>query len=357
MVTGVNKNGEILELTISLSEAETIRGVLYIAIFERAKDRRVIIDIDEDGKIYALKGNLFLTFGYHKEELLGRNLACLFPKSEESDSEIIREVVGKNIGKSRNTTATHKTKSDPTNISLHVSKARLRVRKSDGEVNEIPGYRVIITPVDDVEAMVTLSMHGTIVSASAEFYLLFGYSKREVLGANISKLVKGELVDIFHKALSSGLLRRNIIGLHKDGSIFTAEIEISQVVVSDDADSAGIDEKSFVCKIVRASSKKEDKDIIPEGEYMGLYQYGKILGSGYFGKVRMAYHRITKQKVAIKTLRKKQYLSVNMEYPPREIAVLKAVDHPNINRLYDTVILGACRIKHFTKFILFLFLS
>lgn len=341
MVTGVNKHGEIIELTISISEAETIRGVLYIAIFEKAKDRRVIIDIDEEGKIYALKGNLFLTFGYHKEELLGKNMACLLPKNNEAEeAEIIGEVIGKNIGKSRNTTAIHKSKAEQINISLHVSKARLRVRKSDGEVNEIPGYRVIITPVDDVEAMVTLSMHGTIVSASAEFYLLFGYSKREVLGANISKLVKGELVDIFHKALSSGLLRRNIIGLHKDGSIFTAEIEISQVVVSDDADSAGIDEKSFVCKIVRASSKKEDKDIIPEGEYMGLYQYGKILGSGYFGKVRMAYHRITKQKVAIKTLRKKQYLSVNMEYPPREIAVLKAVDHPNINRLYDTIILG-----------------
>ena len=299
----------------------------------------MIIDIDESGKIYGLKGNLFLTLGYHKEELIGRYIMTIFPPTETED-DVLKGVIGKTTGKMRNAVIVHKTKADPVNVSLHVSKARLRVRKQDGQVAELPGFRVIMTPVDNVEAMVTLSLNGSIISASSEFYLLFGYSKREVLGANISKLVKGELVDIFNKSLSSGIIRRNIIGLHKDGSIFTAEIEISQVVVADDAESAGIDDKSFVCKIVRVSTKKEDKDIIPEGEYMGLYQYGKILGSGYFGKVRMAYHRITKQKVAIKTLRKKQYLSVNMEYPPREITVLKAVDHANINRLYDTVVLG-----------------
>lgn len=73
---------------------------------------------------------------------------------------------------------------------------------------------------------------------------------------------------------------------------------------------------------------------------MGLYVYSGItLGKGFFGKVCMAYHQLTGERVAIKTLRKKQYLSVNMEYPPREVEVLKALDHPYINRLYDTVVL------------------
>lgn len=51
----------------------------------------------------------------------------------------------------------------------------------------------------------------------------------------------------------------------------------------------------------------------------------------------MAYHRITEERVAIKTLRKKQFLALKMEYPPREVSVLKALDHPYLNRLYDTV--------------------
>lgn len=71
-----------------------------------------------------------------------------------------------------------------------------------------------------------------------------------------------------------------------------------------------------------------------------MYRYGRILGSGYFGKVHMAYHRLSGGKVAIKTLRKKEYLRAKMDWPPREIAVLKAIEHPHIYRLLDTVTLS-----------------
>jgi serine/threonine protein kinase len=54
-------------------------------------------------------------------------------------------------------------------------------------------------------------------------------------------------------------------------------------------------------------------------------------------QVREAIHRLTRAKVAIKTLRKKQYLAARMRYPPREVEVLAALDHPHINRLYDKV--------------------
>jgi serine/threonine protein kinase len=53
----------------------------------------------------------------------------------------------------------------------------------------------------------------------------------------------------------------------------------------------------------------------------------------------MAIHRLTGEKVAIKTLRKKQYESVKMEFPPREVKVLKVLTHPYINQIYDTVVL------------------
>ena len=343
VVKALHKSGDIMNLILSLSEAETARGTLYIALFEYAQDKSVIIDTDTRGKIYNVKGNVFLTLGYHKEELLGANISKIVPEPLSFQHDKFMESYletgdSKVIGRIRNLQAAHKTKKEPINISLCVNKAKLRIKRITEEIEEIPGYRGIITPVDDVESMVTVSKTGLILSASEEFYLLFGYSDNEVLNKNISLLVKGDLREIFSKGNITNS-PKNVVCLHKDNSIFTAEITIQPSIPSDEADSK-IAENSWICKISRTTAKKKDKDAIDDGELMGLYEYGKILGSGFFGKVRMATHRITGERVAIKTLRKKQYLSVHMEYPPREIAVLKAIDHPHINRLYDTVVLG-----------------
>ena len=55
-------------------------------------------------------------------------------------------------------------------------------------------------------------------------------------------------------------------------------------------------------------------------------------------KVRRATHRLTGQDVAIKTLRRKQYEQARMPYPPREVAVLETLNHPNVNRLLEKVL-------------------
>ena len=54
-------------------------------------------------------------------------------------------------------------------------------------------------------------------------------------------------------------------------------------------------------------------------------------------QVRRATHRLTGQEVAIKTLRKRQYVQARMKYPPREVEVLEALNHPKVNRLLDKV--------------------
>ena len=227
------------------------------------------------------------------------------------------------------------------NISLLVKESILRIKsKSTSQVTDKPGFRGVIIPVDDVEAMVTLSTRGVILSASQDFCLLFGYLPNEIHGMYITNFVEGNPKDIIPSFNSNSQIQKTIQCIHKDGSKFSSEISIHKAEPSKEADSA-LKQEILVCKIVRTSTKvqkqSDPKELIAEGQHMGVYTYGKLLGEGFFGKVQMATHKITNERVAIKTLRKKQYLAVHMEFPPREIQVLKALEHPYINQLYDTV--------------------
>lgn len=85
------------------------------------------------------------------------------------------------------------------------------------------------------------------------------------------------------------------------------------------------------------------------GSYTGAYVFDVTLGGGYFGKVKLAVHRLTGEKVAVKTLRKRQYDNIKMEYPPRELRLLKKLNHPHIYKLLDIVELED-RILMITEF-------
>jgi len=70
---------------------------------------------------------------------------------------------------------------------------------------------------------------------------------------------------------------------------------------------------------------------------IGNFILGKTLGSGTTGKVKLAFHKETGAKVAIKIF-KKDMLTTNsnlFKKVEREIAVMKILDHPNVMKLYD----------------------
>ena len=68
------------------------------------------------------------------------------------------------------------------------------------------------------------------------------------------------------------------------------------------------------------------------------YQYIKTIGEGTFGKVKLAIHILTGEKVAIKILQKnlirgqKQYERIQ-----NEIKYLKILNHPNIIKIYEVI--------------------
>lgn len=64
----------------------------------------------------------------------------------------------------------------------------------------------------------------------------------------------------------------------------------------------------------------------------------KTLGQGTFGKVKLAIHERTGQKVAVKVLEKKKIVDVSdIERVSREIHILKLVRHPNLIQLYEII--------------------
>jgi len=68
------------------------------------------------------------------------------------------------------------------------------------------------------------------------------------------------------------------------------------------------------------------------------YDFEADLGEGTFGKVKLAVHKETKEKVAIKILEKAKIVDeADKERISREIQILKILRHPNITQLYEII--------------------
>lgn len=76
-----------------------------------------------------------------------------------------------------------------------------------------------------------------------------------------------------------------------------------------------------------------EKNNIPSN--VGMYSVGALLGRGGFGFVRLGTNRLTKDKVALKFLRKSDILSVGAaERTSTEIQCLNSLEHESIIRLH-----------------------
>jgi len=68
------------------------------------------------------------------------------------------------------------------------------------------------------------------------------------------------------------------------------------------------------------------------------YKFDSKLGEGRFGKVRLAIHKLTDQKAAIKVIDKNQIkLNEHRQRVDSEISILKQVNHYNISKLFSCI--------------------
>jgi carbon catabolite-derepressing protein kinase len=83
---------------------------------------------------------------------------------------------------------------------------------------------------------------------------------------------------------------------------------------------------------------EQKPDFNPPGGTVGKYQIIRTLGEGSFGKVKLAYHLTTGQKVALKIINRKTLAKSDMQGRiEREISYLRLLRHPHIIKLYDVI--------------------
>ncbi|MCQ2817447.1 MAG: protein kinase, partial [archaeon] len=85
------------------------------------------------------------------------------------------------------------------------------------------------------------------------------------------------------------------------------------------------------------SSKNEQSSSKRTIKIIENFELGKQIGEGTFGKVKVATHMPTGEKVAIKILEKDKIEQDDAERISREIKFLKELNHPNIIKIYQII--------------------
>lgn len=83
-----------------------------------------------------------------------------------------------------------------------------------------------------------------------------------------------------------------------------------------------------------AAQESKSKDA-KASQRLGQYTIVKTLGEGSFGKVKLATHQVSGQKVALKIINRKRLVTRDMAGRiEREIQYLQLLRHPHIIKLY-----------------------
>ena len=70
---------------------------------------------------------------------------------------------------------------------------------------------------------------------------------------------------------------------------------------------------------------------------IGDYVFDRTVGEGQFGKVKLATHKLSGMRVAIKIVNKLKLTADTLRMVRREVAIMKMLRHPNIIRLYEVI--------------------
>ncbi|RLN55717.1 hypothetical protein BBJ28_00012413 [Nothophytophthora sp. Chile5] len=82
-------------------------------------------------------------------------------------------------------------------------------------------------------------------------------------------------------------------------------------------------------------TSKPTKTAVNPNSFEEQYALGKVIGSGTFSVVRIAVHRPSGQRYAIKCIKRDGLVAEDIEALTTEVAILKQMNHPNIMILHD----------------------
>ena len=225
-----------------------------------------IVLIDAHGRIETFNPAAERLFGYSEAEVLGRNVTLLMPEPYRSEHDAYLErylSTGERriIGIGREVTGQRR---DGSTFPLHLSVGEADVdgeRKFTGIIHDLTDrvrledrlrssearWRSIIESA--VDGIVVIDAKGCIEAFNPAAERLFGYSEAEVIGQNVNILMPAPYREEHDGYMSRYVLTghkkiigigREVIGLHRDGSVFPVHLSVGEMAVNGDRKFTGI---------------------------------------------------------------------------------------------------------------------
>ena len=225
-----------------------------------------IISIDERGTIVTFNRAAERIFGYLRHEVIGHNVRMLMPEPYRGEHDgyvahYLHTGEARIIGIGREVTGL-RSNGEEFPMELAISEFHLDgQRHFTGIVRDITRRKQFETAlraaeerirsvVDNVvDGIITIDARGGIRSLNPAAERLFGYSRDEVLGRNVSMLMpqpyRAQHDSYVGNYLHTGLARvigigREVVGLRKDGSEFPMELAVSEFRIGEERLFTGI---------------------------------------------------------------------------------------------------------------------
>jgi len=281
-LSGMRKDGSEFPVEISLSPLHTPDGMMVIsavrdvserrgaedkfrALLESAPDAMVIVD--QRGRIVLVNSRTEELFGYKRGELLGYSVEVLIPERFHAHHLAARKTFfadprQRSMGAGLELFGLRK---DGTEFPVEVSLSPIRtgegilvssaIRDMTARKKEDEKFRSLLEAAPD--AMVIVDKAGAITLVNAQTEQLFGYSREELIGQSVERLIperyRGQHPRHRHDFFAEPRLRPmgvglELFGLRKDGSEFPVEISLSPLVT---------EEGTFVTSAIRDVTERK----------------------------------------------------------------------------------------------------
>eukprot|EP00741_Cyanophora_paradoxa_P008210 tig00000025_g7945.t1 len=277
-VDGKHKSGSTFGLVLDISEVhiQTPAGLyesMFVGRLEKVSEEEGgdgVITINQTGQIQNCNAVCSSIFGYRTSEMVGRNVRMLMPSHfAMHHDEYLRRYMETNQARvigtgGRALEGLHRDGS--------VFPIQLEVVRDDtlkGQVRPGAGGRAggraaapltaagprrparragrgalhgTITTLNDIDGIITITKVGQITSCNRHMCKLFGYgAPEELIGRNVKKIMPDRYADnhdqYLRNYLETGVAKvigqkRELVGLHSDGSEFQLTLEVSETKVN-----------------------------------------------------------------------------------------------------------------------------
>jgi len=298
-----SKDGCSFPLSVKIDEVRVGEIRFYRANLVKVDHMEAVFTLSEDGTILACNENFVLAlFGFKKDDLVGQHLASLIPnicgsyiektfvvdRSSNSATSVQQEDDGEPSAKrQRSVRSLEKWKT----TGIHEYNV---VHKDGSSCPVIFEIYPIITPPRANESTSSSTSSTTATPESSP--------------ANVADTINtsANVLDADHKT----------------------RVDTSKLI------------PRFCVKMKRAEfihSANHEHCHDNHKEVVGPYILAETVGQGTYGKVKLAHHKDTNAKVAVKILVKANMKPHEIERVHREIEIMRALNHDNIAKLLDVI--------------------